>query len=209
MGLHEKVLPIRYQRTFVMIKPDGVKRGIVGDILGRFERAGLKIVAMKMLQATEEQVEKHYPVSDEAWAARIGKKNLESFKDLGIDAVEVMGTTDEMAVGKTVIDALKSYITSGPVVPIIIEGPQAVAMVRKIVGSTMPIEADLGTIRGDYSVDSPIVANAEGRPMHNLIHASGNIEEALQEIAVWFSKEEQEMANYNRVADEIMYSKHY
>jgi len=190
-----------------MIKPDGVKRGIVGDIISRFERAGLKVVAMKMILATDEQIERHYPVSDEAWAARIGKKNIESFVNLGIDAKEVMGTSDELAVGKTVIGALKSYMTSGPVIPMIIEGPQSVVMVRKIVGATLPIEADLGTIRGDYSVDSPIVANAEGRPMHNIIHASGSVEEAEAEIAVWFEKEEIKI--YERVSDNIMYSKHY
>jgi len=190
-----------------MIKPDGVKRGIIGDIISRFERAGLKLVAMKMILATEDQIEKHYPVSDEAWAARIGKKNIESFVNLGIDAKEVMGTDDEMSVGKSVIGALKSYMTSGPVIPMIIEGPQAVAMVRKIVGSTLPIEADLGTIRGDYSVDSPIVANAEGRPMHNIIHASGNVEEANVEISVWFDKDE--IKEYERVSDNIMYTKHY
>ena len=207
MHLHEKVIPVRFQRTFVMIKPDGVKRGIIGDIISRFERAGLKLVAMKMILATEDQIEKHYPVSDEAWAARIGKKNIESFVNLGIDAKEVMGTDDEMSVGKSVIGALKSYMTSGPVIPMIIEGPQAVAMVRKIVGSTLPIEADLGTIRGDYSVDSPIVANAEGRPMHNIIHASGNEEEANVEISVWFDKDE--IKEYERVSDNIMYTKHY
>ena len=207
MHLHEKVIPVRFQRTFVMIKPDGVKRGIIGDIISRFERAGLKLVAMKMILATEDQIEKHYPVSDEAWAARIGKKNIESFVNLGIDAKEVIGTDDEMSVGKSVIGALKSYMTSGPVIPMIIEGPQAVAMVRKIVGSTLPIEADLGTIRGDYSVDSPIVANAEGRPMHNIIHASGNVEEANVEISVWFDKDE--IKEYERVSDNIMYTKHY
>lgn len=207
MHLHEKVIPVRYQKTFVMIKPDGVKRGLIGDIIQRFERAGLKVVAMKMIMATEEQVVKHYPVSDEAWAAKIGKKNIESFTNMGIDPKEVMGTADEMEVGKSVIDALKAYIGSGPVVPMIIEGPQSVAMVRKIVGSTMPIEADLGTIRGDYSVDSPVVANAEGRPMHNLIHASGNVEEAEAEIKVWFTQEE--INSYERVSDGVMYSKHY
>lgn len=205
--LHEKVLPVRNQQTFVMIKPDGVSRGVIGDIISRFERAGLKIVAMKMIVATEDQIVRHYPVSDEAWAAKIGKKNIESFVAQGIDPQEVMGTSDEMQVGKSVIEALKAYIGSGPVVPMIIEGPQAVAMVRKIVGSTMPIEADLGTIRGDYSVDSPIVANAEGRPLHNLLHASGNVEEANAEIKVWFSDEE--INSYKRIQEDVMFSKYY
>jgi len=198
---------IKKQQTFVMIKPDGVMRGLVGDILGRIEKSGLKIVAMKMINATREQVIAHYPMDDQAWIDRLGEKGLGTFEKLGLDAKEFLGTDEKSVIGAGVASSLVDYMTSGPVVPIIVEGIQAVDMVRKIIGHTLPFKADMGTIRGDYSVDSPAIANTEGRAIHNLIHASELLEEAHKEMAIWFNSDE--IYSYIRTGEEIMYNKTY
>ena len=198
---------IKFERTFCMIKPDGVKRGLIGDIIMRMERAGLKVVAMKMLSATEEQVRAHYPMSDDAWIARLGEKSLSSFENLDADPAEVLGSTDTAEIGKGVAESLVEFMTSGPVVAMVVEGIQAIDMVRKLAGHTLPFKADVGTIRGDYSVDSPAVANVEMRAIHNLIHASEVGSEAEAEIKVWFGDEE--IPTYNLGSEAVMYAKYY
>lgn len=205
--LHPEVTKVRFERTFCMIKPDGVMRGVVGDIISRIERAGLKIVAMKMILPTEEQVRAHYPVNDDTWVTRLGKKSLSSFEDLTVSAEEVLGTTDEYEIGKEVVGNLVSFMTSGPVICMVVEGVQAVAMMRKLAGATLPFMAAVGTIRGDYSVDSPAVANAQHRSIHNLFHASETIEEVQQEIAVWFDGEK--IQEYNLSNEATLYGKFY
>jgi len=198
---------IKFERTFCMIKPDGVKRGLIGDIIMRMERAGLKIVAIKMLNATEEQVRAHYPMSDDAWIARLGEKSLSSFENLDTDPAEVLGSTDASKIGQAVADSLVEFMTSGPVVAMVVEGIQAIDMVRKLAGHTLPFKADVGTIRGDYSVDSPAVANVEMRAIHNLIHASEVASEAESEIKVWFQDEE--IPTYDLGSEAVMYAKYY
>jgi nucleoside-diphosphate kinase len=197
---------IKKQRTFCMIKPDGVMRGLVGEIILRIEKAGLKIVAMQMKQATEDQIIKHYPMSDQAWVDRLGEKGLGTFLDLELDAQEYLGTSDKSLVGKKVAQTLVKYMTSGPVVCMVVEGVQAIDMVRKLAGHTLPIKADMGTIRGDFSVDSPAVANLENRSIHNLFHASENALEAENEIKLWFDGES---FTYNRTGEDVMYSRTY
>ena len=205
--LHPEVTKVRFERTFCMIKPDGVMRGTIGDIIGRIERAGLKIVAMKMLHPTEEQVRKHYPVSDETWVTRLGGKSLSAFEGLDVTPEEVLGTTDQLKIGKEVVENLIKFMTSGPVVCMVVEGVQAVAMVRKLAGATLPFMADVGTIRGDYSVDSPAVANAQHRSIHNLFHASETIKEAKFEISVWFDDEK--IPTYRLGNENTLYDKYY
>jgi nucleoside-diphosphate kinase len=190
-----------------MVKPDGVMRGVVGDIIYRIEKAGLKVVAMKMLRPTEEQIRKHLPASDEAWVHRLGGKSLSGFDSLDVTAKEVLGTEDQMAIGKEVVESLVAYMKSGPVVCMVVEGIQAIDMVRKLAGHTLPFKADVGTIRGDYSVDSPAIANAEKRAIHNLFHASENVAEANNEISLWFDAKE--IQAYARTGEDVMYSKHY
>jgi nucleoside-diphosphate kinase len=204
---HPVIKGIRQQQTFAMIKPDGVSRGLVGEILERIEKAGLKIVAMKMVYASKEQIVAHYPMSDQAWIDRLGDKGLGTFVDLGLDAVEHLGTNDRSIVGRHVADSLIGYMTSGPVVCMVIEGLQALDMVRKLAGHTLPFKAAVGTIRGDFSVDTPAIANAEGRAIHNLFHASENPGEAANEIKLWFSPEE--IHSYKRAAEDIMFTKVY
>ena len=201
--LHPALHPIKFQRTFCMIKPDGVMRGLIGDIIHRIEKSGLKVVALKMIQADEQTAAKHYPTSDEAWVARLGEKSLSGFENLGVTALEVLGSDDKVVIGKDVVRSLVGYLTSGPIVCMVVEGMQAIDMVRKIAGHTLPFKADIGTIRGDYSVDSPAIANAEKRPIHNLFHASENTTEAAQEIKLWFG--EDKITAYQRSDENAMY----
>ena len=198
---------IKYERTFAMIKPDGVMRGAVGDVIHRFEKVGLKIVAIKMLTPTAEMVRKHYPMSDEAWIERLGEKCISGFDSLECSVLDVLGTDDKKKLGKNVTESLVEYMTSGPVVAMVIEGIQAIDMVRKLCGHTLPFKADVGTIRGDYSVDSPAVANAEQRSIHNIIHASENAGEAQNEIELWFPGEK--ISSYKLTGEMVKYSRYY
>lgn len=206
--LHPSIHKIKFERTYCMIKPDGVMRGLIGEIIHRIEKAGLKVVAMKMLIPTEAQVRAHYPASDEAWVNRLGEKSLSGFENLdGVTAKEVLGSEDKMKLGQGVVESLIQYMQSGPVICMIVEGIQAVEMVRKLAGHTLPFKADVGTIRGDFSVDSPAVANAEKRSIHNLFHASETQAEAEKEIKLWFGDEATH--TYSLASDSTMYSKYY
>ena len=207
MSNHPAVNKIRFERTFCMIKPDGVKRSLIGDIISRFEKSGLKIVAIRMFTPTADQVRKHYPVSDEAWVMRLGEKSLSAFEGIDAEAIDVLGTIDKSEIGKRVSESLVQFMTSGPVVAMVIEGIQAIDMVRKICGHTLPFKADVGTIRGDYSVDSPSVANADFRAIHNLVHASETQKEAKNEIELWFGNDK--IPSYDLGSEAIMYSKYY
>ncbi len=205
--LDPRIQAIKTQHTFCMIKPDGVKRGLSGEIIRRIETAGLKIVALKMMTADEDMIRKHYPMSDQAWVDRLGDKGLGTFEEYDLDPVEFLGTSDRSQVGRQVAETLVGYMTSGPVVCMVVEGVQAIDMIRKLAGHTLPFKAEMGTIRGDFSVDSPGVANVEGRAIHNLFHASENPTEAANEVALWFSEADKQ--KYFRVDESLMYSKHY
>ncbi len=207
MTEHPIVTKIKFERTFCMIKPDGVKRALVGDIIHRFEKAGLKLVAISMFVPTADQVRAHYPMSDEAWVARLGEKSLSAFDGLDIKPEDLLGSADSSVIGRSVADSLVEFMTSGPVVAMVFEGVQAITMVRKLCGHTLPFKADVGTIRGDYSVDSPSVANFEMRPIHNIIHASETPEEAANEIALWFG--DVAIPGYKLSSDAVAYSKYY
>ncbi|HYC83105.1 MAG TPA: nucleoside-diphosphate kinase [Candidatus Paceibacterota bacterium] len=173
------------EKTFVMIKPDGVRKGLIGEILRRFEQRDLKVVALEMFQPTLQQIDNHYP-KDEAWIRRLGQKTLGTYAKYGYQAKEEIGTDDELEIGSQVRGWLIEYMISAPLVKMVVQGIHAVDVVRKIVGPTLPSMAELGTIRGDYSIDSPLLANKEKRSVMNLIHASETPEEALHEIKHWF-----------------------
>lgn len=177
------------ERTLVIVKPDGVKRGLIGEIISRFERANLKIVAMKMVWADRSKIEGFYPSSIE-WFRSVGNKTLNSYKEMGIDPRRELGTDDPVEIGKLVKKWLMDYMTETPIVLMVVEGNHAVEVVRKIVGNTLPYKAEPGTIRGDYSVDSPDLANREKRAIRNLVHASDSPEEAKREIEYWFKEDE-------------------
>lgn len=159
---------IKKERTFVAIKPDGVQRSLIGEVIQRFERVGLKLVGLKLLTVSEDHVDKHYEKLDEKIKAH-----------------------------------LKKYMTSGPVVAMVLEGAHAVQLVRKLVGKTEPLTSDVGTIRGDYVLDSYAMADSDGRAVRNIIHASGNVEEATFEISHWFKKDE--LIDYKLVQESILY----
>ncbi len=191
-----------YERTFVMLKPDGVMRGLIGEIIKRFEQRGLKIVALKMLQPTREMVDEHYPKAD-SWIERLGEKTLGTFNDYNLDVKEHLGSDDKRVLGDQVREWLLEYMTMGPVVCMIVEGVHACDMVRKLVGDTRPLMAAPGTIRGDFSVDAATAANTNKRSLFNLVHASENAEEASHEIDHWFAPEE--IHGYYRTDDSIAY----
>jgi nucleoside-diphosphate kinase len=190
------------ERTLVLIKPDGVKRGLIGEIISRFEKTGLKIIGLKMVQPTKEQALNFYP-SDNDWLINVANKSLKVYKELGIDPKKDFGTEDPIIIGKIIKEWLAEFLASGPCVAIVIEGNRAIEVVRKIVGATRPYESAPGTIRGDYSTDSPELANLRRRPLRNLVHASDSKETAEREIKFWFS--DNELYVYKRADEEIIY----
>lgn len=191
----------REELTYVMVKPDGVKRGLVGEIIRRIEQRGLKVVALQMVQPTRADMDDHYP-KDEAWITRIGEKTKSTYDKYGYDLQTELGTTDLFTVGKMVRDWLLDFMISGPIVKMVVQGSHAVDMVRKLAGSTMPSMAEMGTIRGDYSVDSPAAANKDKRSVHNIVHASETPEEAAHEISRWFKPNE--IHAYKRTEEDLM-----
>ena len=177
------------EKTFVMIKPDGVKRGLVGQVIARIERAGFTLVALKMVYPSRELVETHYPSSD-LWFTTSGEKTLQFYKETGLDIIEDLGTDSALEIGKIVKQRIVDFVSSGPIVCMVWEGNNAVEKVRQLVGSTFSIDAFPGTIRGDFACDSPDLSNKKYRSTRNVVHASGDQEEALHEIRLWFSEEE-------------------
>lgn len=175
------------EKTFILIKPDGVRKGLIGEIVKRFEQRDLKVVALEMFHASRKEMDNHYP-KDEKWVRRLGEKTMSTYAKYGRDVKSDFGTSDLMKVGKTVRGWLLDFMSSAPMVKLVVQGVHAVDMVRKIVGPTMPYLAEMGTIRGDWSNDSPLNANLERRSVYNLIHASETPEEAKHEIAHWFGK---------------------
>ncbi len=190
------------ERTFMLVKPDGVKRGLIGEVIKRIEQRGLKVIALKMVTPTDQLATDHYPTSDE-WLHNVGAKVHEKYNEYGVSVKELLGTEEHAEIGKLVWSWTKEYIMSGPVVAMVIEGMHAIDMVRKIVGHTYPASADVGTIRGDFSVDSPLLANKNKRAIRNLVHASGNTKEAEHEINLWFKPAE--LHDYTRTDDSIMF----
>ncbi len=180
-----------------MIKPDGVQRGLVGEILKRVERVGLKVSALKMVVPTEEQCWTHYN-KDEAWFLKKGERTISDRQSLGLPV-------DKEAVeyGKDIVRALVKFMTSGPVVAFVLSGNQAVGIVTKLVGGTEPLTSDVGTIRGDFTLDSYNLSSQDERAVRNLIHCSDKPEEAEREMKIWFKPEE--IINYRQLTEEILY----
>lgn len=193
---------IKQEKTLALVKPDGVKRGLIGEVIKRIERRGLKVIALKMVWAGKEHIHEHLPKTDE-WVERLGNKTLKTFAEYKIDPISAQGTNDPKEIGKMVKASLIEYLTSGPVVAMVIQGIHAIDMVRKLAGHTLPVFAEMGTIRGDYSVDSPSVANVERRAIHNIMHASETPEEAQNEIGLWFRDDE--INEYKRAEEDIMF----
>ena len=186
------------ERTLVIVKPDGVQRGLIGEIVRRYEAVGLKLVGMKMLVPTEKHVEAHYTL-DPNWRKVTGEKTIASYKEKGLTPP----SEDPLEITAKILTNLKKYLTSGPVIAMVWEGAHAVRIVRKITGGTEPLTSDVGTIRGDYVLDSYTMADTDNRAVRNLIHASGSLEEANAEITHWFKPED--MTDYRIIHEEILY----
>jgi len=166
------------ERSFVMVKPDGVSRGLTDEIIRRLESAGLTIVAKKEIMADATVVAKHYPLDPE-YLVTMGHTDITGWTEEQKQArIDVM---------RPRVEEMQAFILSGPVVPMVVEGPEGtVAKIRELVGKTNPAEADPGTIRGDFGEDSYEQADREGRSVRTIVHASGNVEEAEAEIKNWF-----------------------
>lgn len=186
------------ERTLVIIKPDGVQRTLIGEIIKRYEKIGLKLVGLKMLVPSADQVEEHYNLDPE-WKKNVGEKSIAGYKKKGVTPP----SEDPVEVGNMVIEVLVQYMISGPVIAMVWQGAHAVEIVRKVTGGTEPLSSDVGTIRGDYVVDSYQMADSDKRAIRNLIHASGSVEEANNEIKHWFG--DAELINYRLAQEQILY----
>src|SRR4030042_768488 len=186
------------ERTLVLIKPDGVQRSLIGEILRRYERTGLKLVGLKFLIPDEKTVREHY-MSDENWLKSVGDKSVTAYEKKGLKAP----FEDPIKCGEAVLERLVKYLSSGPIAAMVWQGNEAVGIVRKITGGTEPLSSDVGTIRGDLTVDSYNLGDTDGRAVRNLIHASGSVGEAEKEIKIWFREEE--IIKYRLVQESILY----
>lgn len=187
------------ERTLVLLKPDAVQRALVGEILSRFERTGFKIVGLKLCYASKDVAGQHY-ADDEAWLKSVGEKTKKAYESKGAPLND-----DALTVGKRIRQQLMDFISMSPTAAIVLEGHDVIAKVRTIVGDTAPNKALPGTIRGDFSFDSYGLADASGRPIQNLIHASDSVESAKREISIWFK--DNEIHPYQRVDEALLYRK--
>ncbi len=185
------------ERSFVILKPDAIQRSLIGEIIKRFERTGLKLVALKLTVADSDRVWKHYDKDDE-WFIKKGTNIAQNRAASGLSAEK-----EPIEYGKDIIRALEKYMTAGPVVMMVWEGMHAVDVITKIVGETAPRTADIGTIRGDFTIDSYEVSAIDDRAVRNLIHCSDTPENAEKEIALWFTPEE--VISYRLVQEAILY----
>ncbi len=188
-----------HERTLVLCKPDTVQRGLIGEIITRFERKGLKIIAMKMVWPNRELAKKHYDMP-EADKIALGERTIAAYKERGEKV-----TLSPIEWAEDVQKRLENYITAGPVVALVIEGAHSVQHVRKIRGATNPLAADIGSITADLSIDSYFLSDPDARAIRNLVHASGSVEEAEREIALWFKKDE--IVDYDLAIEKILYDK--
>jgi len=191
----------KLERTLVLIKPDGVLRGLTGEILARFERTGLRIVGIKTVTATRDLIDRHYP-SDDGWLGNVGTNTKANAEKQGINVKAFLGTDDPIAIGRIIKQWNCDYLTMCPVVAFVLEGIGAAANVRRLTGKTLPCFAEPGTIRGDYSIDDGTASLLAKRSVRNLIHASGNVAEAEYEIGLWFKADE--LHSFRRADAEII-----
>ena len=189
---------MKKEKTLILIKPDGIQRSLIGEIIKRYERSGLKLIGIKMIAPTADRIEKHY-TADTEWRRVTGEKTIKSYKDKGL----APPSEDPLEITAIILNNLKKYMASGPVIAMVWQGVHAVKIARKITGGTEPLTSDVGTIRGDFVLDSYQLSDADGRAVRNLIHASGSVDEANKEIKLWFQPEE--IINYRLVQEQILY----
>ncbi len=177
------------EKSLVILKPDAIERALVGTIIERFESAGLQIVATKVINPTDEQIDRHYQIDNDDYCCSIGCKSaklavmtVKEASEQGHDASKLI------AVGREVLGWNRSYMKRKPLFVLVLQGVGAIKRIRSIVGSTNPPNAAPGTIRFQFGIDSIDQANLEKRGAENLVHASGEPDEALKEIAIWFAE---------------------
>ncbi len=187
------------ERTLVLIKPDVLQRQLVGEILTRFERKGIKMTAIKMLNATKEQVGEHY-INEESYLIETGEKA----KKGAIARGEDVSNWNSLEQGKKIRQRNINYLTCGPIVAMVFEGFGVISQVRKILGSASPADGDIGTIRDDYSVDTYALADFLDRSTMTMLHASDSVENAERELKIWF-KESEICNNYETGVEKIFY----
>ncbi len=189
---------MKKERTLVIIKPDTLQRSLIGEIFSRIERTGLKLVAIKMVRPTQKQLYEHYN-KDDAWYEKKGQTRVEMLKKAGKSI-----NRKAIEYGKNIIRGSVKFMTASPLVAMVWEGNQAIGIIKKLTGTTEPLTSDVGTIRGDYQLDSYDLAEADDRgPVRNLIHCSDEKSEAKREIKLWFNKNE--LYDYRHIAEEILY----
>ncbi len=193
---------MKKQRALIIIKPDGVQRGLLGKIVNRFEQVGLKIIGLKFEMADEKKVIAHYPETD-AWFKKVGERTLTNYAKKGLDVKKIFNTDDPIQIGRTVKKWLVTYFQESPVLIMVLESYDCIEIVRKLSGNTIPLLATCGTIRGDFSHDTIDLANEQNRPLRNIIHASDTVEDGEKEIKVWFTKEE--LFSYELAGEKFMY----
>lgn len=166
------------QQTLVLIKPDGVKRNLIGEIIKRFEDKGLVVKGLEMLTADEATVAEHYQLNNRDYIVHLGHVDTRGWTDAQIE--------EKYQKSYKIVQDLQKFLISGPIVKMLLEGENAISLVREIVGKTDPSNSPKGSIRGDLGEDSFAKSNEEGRAVYNLVHASGEPEEAEREIKLWF-----------------------
>ncbi len=175
-----------HEQTLVLIKPDGIQKQLIGEIIKRFEESNLKICALKMTWPDEELARKHYPLEEE-WA----RQTFEKTKKAAEIENRQLKYSDHLEFGKMLQKRLIAFITESPVIAMAIKGPNAISSIRKIIGLTEPFRAHPKTIRGQFaSEESYKIAEAEDRSIRNLLHASDSLETAKKEIKLWFKDDE-------------------
>ena len=186
------------EKTLIIIKPDGIQRSLIGEIIKRYERSGLKLIALKMLVPDKNLTQKHYLI-DPQWKQKTGQNTINAYRSHN----ETPPFSDPTKMGNFILDKLVKYFTCSPVIVMAWQGMHAVEIVRKITGGTEPKSSDMGTIRGDFTIDSYAIADTDKRAVRNLVHASGSPEEAEAEIKLWFKPTE--ILNYRLLNEEILY----
>ncbi len=186
------------ERTLVIVKPDGIQRGLIGEVIQRYERIGLKLVATKMVVPSPDHVVKHYTLDPE-WRRVTGEKTIKGYTDKGMTPPH----TDPLKITEILLRRLVDYMAAGPVIPMVWQGAHAVAIVKKITGGTEPLTSPIGTIRGDFVLDSYKTSDDDDRSIRNIVHVSGSVKEAEDEIAHWFNKSE--IMDYNLTVEDMLY----
>ena len=188
------------EKTLIILKPDAVKRGLIGKTIETYENAGLKLMAGKMLKPSADVIKNHYPGTPE-WVREMGEKTLASFKQSGDDVKKTFKTEDPNKLGQFIYDRLIKYWMEGPIIVMVWQGPNAVTVARKLRGHTIPALAVSGTLLAQFSFDSSPLSASLDRVVKTIIHASGSTDEADREIKYWFK--DIKFKDYEREVDQL------